>query len=361
MMRMVAVLLLVFGSTARAEEPAGWDRAAAARHLDDRARAWLDFAGAYRGQGATRTTCLSCHSFVTYLLARPMLRETPAEPRAKSLAQIKERVAHWSELDTPAWKLPYDSSAEKKRQSRGTESVLNALILATDDCSRGLREPAPETKTALDNLWSTQRADGQDAGSWDWLDFGLEPWEASDGRFFGATLAARAVGTAPGYDLKAADVKPGVDRLRSFLRGQTADQGLFNRVALLRASAVLDGLLTPEERSKLIDEALAARRDDGGWSLASLGDFARSDGTPKETASDGLATGFVLDALLATGLTRTDPKVARGLDWLRRNQQKDGGWLAVSLNKKRDPKSHVGQFMSDSATAYAVLALTRED
>jgi squalene-hopene/tetraprenyl-beta-curcumene cyclase len=361
MMRKVAILLFMFASTARADEPAGWDRASAARHLDDRARAWLDFGGAHRGQGATKTTCLSCHSFVPYLIARPMLREIPAQPRAKSLEQIKERVAHWRELDTPAWKLAYDSSPEKKRQSRGTESVLNALILATDDRSRGLREPSPETKTALDNLWSTPRTDGPDAGSWDWLDFGLQPWEAGDGRFFGATLAARAVGTARGSDLGGDDRKPSVDRLRGYLRGRLAAQGLFNRVAMLRASAALDGLLGGPEKSRIIQEILAARRDDGGWSLASLGDFERSDGTPEETASDGLATGFVLDALRTSGLPRSDPKVAAGLEWLRTHQQKDGGWVAHSLNKKRDPKSHVGHFMSDAATAYAVLALTRED
>jgi squalene-hopene/tetraprenyl-beta-curcumene cyclase len=360
-MKMFAALLLALAPTAFAGDPAGWDRAAALRHLDERAQAWLDFPGAYRGQGATRTTCLSCHSFVPYLLARSTTGDIPAAPRAKSLDQIRERVAHWSELDTPAWKLPYDHSAEKKRQSRGTEAVLNALILASDDGACGLCEQSPTTKTALDHLWSTQRADGPDAGSWDWLDFGLEPWEAGDGRFFGATLAARALGTAPGYDLKSADVLPKVDRLRAYLHSHTSDQGLFNRVALLRASADLGGLLTDPERTKLVDEILKAQRPDGGWSLASLGDYERSDGTPEDKDSDGLATGFVVDALRASGLPRSHPAVAKGLDWLRGHQQKDGGWITVSLNKKRDPKSHVGQFMSDAATAYAVLALTRDE
>jgi squalene-hopene/tetraprenyl-beta-curcumene cyclase len=349
-----------------AGEPAGWDHAGAASRLDARAREWLEFGGAYRGEGATRTTCLSCHSFVPYLLARPALRkltgsQEPARPEAKSLAQIKERIAHWDELDTPAWKLAYDSSPEKKRQSRGTEAVLNALVLATEDRAAGKSEPSPATEKALDHLWSTQRPDGPDAGSWDWLDFGLEPWEAGDGRVFGATLAAMAAGRAPGYDLQSAGARPGVERLRTYLHNRFADQTVFNRVAILGASAVLDGLLAPPERSKLIDEVLALQRDDGGWSLASLGEFQRSDGTPEDTSSDGLATGFVIDALRSSGLPRTHAGVAKGLEWLRRNQQKDGGWAAVSLNKKRDPKSHVGQFMSDAATAYAVLALSRDE
>ena len=42
-MKSFAVLLLAVSATAFADEPRGWDRAAALRHLDERGQAWLDF------------------------------------------------------------------------------------------------------------------------------------------------------------------------------------------------------------------------------------------------------------------------------------------------------------------------------
>jgi hypothetical protein len=57
------------------------------------------------------------------------------------------------------------------------------------------------------------------------------------------------------------------------------------------------------------------------------------------------------------GLTRQDPTLMRGLEWLERHQETDGEWHASSLNESRDPNSDVGRFMNDAATGYAVLAL----
>src|SRR5450759_2909249 len=58
--------------------------------------------------------------------------------------------------------------------------------------------------------------------------------------------------------------------------------------------------------------------------------------------------------------TRADAHVRNGLAWLVQHQDATTGmWLASSLNKSRDPTTDVGKFMSDAATAYAVLALTQ--
>jgi len=87
--------------------------------------------------------------------------------------------------------------------------------------------------------------------------------------------------------------------------------------------------------------------------------FKRVDDTANDTKSDGYATALATLALQEAGVAGTDSRVAKGLEWLRRNQDRaTGGWIATSLNKNRDPESEPAKFMSDAATAYAVLALT---
>jgi squalene-hopene/tetraprenyl-beta-curcumene cyclase len=347
----------------RADDAAQWNRAKAGEYLDGRSKTWFEFTSADRGEGATKTTCVSCHTMVPYALARPALRKmtgaAKTESEDKLVAQTKARVAAWADLDTPRYKLMYDFNEQKKVESWGTEAVLNALVLATDDRAEGRKTPDAPTKLAFVNLWKLQTADGAKKGSWDWLDFGFEPWEAGGSRYYGACLAAIAVGTAPGYyaEGKDAELDAKVALLRGYLKDNFAAQNDFNRVWALWASSALGGVLAPEQKKDAVARILAKQRDDGGWSLSSLGDYVRKDGTPLETTSDGYATGLVLH-VLQTAVTRPDdPKVAKGLARLRTSQEGTGEWKATSLNKKRDPASHAGRFMTDAATAFAVLAL----
>ena len=88
--------------------------------------------------------------------------------------------------------LFYDFNEAKKVESRATEAVLNALILASVDAEKERRVSSGVIRRAFQRMWQTQRADG----AWDWLDFGLEPFESAGATYYGATLAAMAVGSA---------------------------------------------------------------------------------------------------------------------------------------------------------------------
>ncbi len=339
--------------------------AEAGNYLDERARAWFEFAGANRGEGTTRTSCVSCHSVVPYALARPVLRKLsgavkPTEYEHKLLARTTKRVEAWSDLDTSRFGLFYEFNEAKKRESWGTEAVLNAVILAFDDRYQGRTAPSDITRRAFANLWQVQSRTGDQNGSWDWLDFGLEPWESKGARYHGAAQAAIAVGMTPGYYTPGADTdtEDKVNLLRGYLRAGLAGQNLYNRAWALWASTQLKGILPKDEQQTIIRQLFDVQRDDGGWSLSSLGAFVRHDGTTQESASDGYATGLVLHVLQTAGVAKDHRKPARGLSWLKANQAPSGAWASASINKKRDPATHVGKFMSDAATAYAVLALS---
>ncbi|MBI4663210.1 MAG: hypothetical protein HY735_30755 [Verrucomicrobia bacterium] len=358
------VEILVACPAARAGgEDKSWSSAEAQEYLDERQKAWFAFSSADRGEGETRTSCVSCHTVLPYALTRPVLRklvgaETATEHEKKLLAQTRMRVEHWKELESEAFRLLYDTSDRKKKEAWGTEAVLNAVILAFDDHIQGRSWPSDGTKQAFSNLWQTQVQTGDQKGSWDWLDFNMGPWEWKEARYFGASLAAIAVGTAPGYYTPGTEADAGVTSFRDYLKNGFQRQNLHNQVWGLWASTQVDGILAKAVQKEFIDKLLDRQHDDGGWSLSSLGSWVRSDGTEQDTGADSYATGLVLHVLQIAGVPKDDLKIAKGLDWLKSNQSPTGAWRGVSVNKKRDPESHSGKFMSDAATAFAILALS---
>lgn len=361
----VFAVAIIASLSSRAEDPTEWKKTEAGQALDARCKQWFEYSTADRGQGATKTSCVCCHTVVPFALARPAVRKAageaePNELEKKLLAQIRLRVEGWADLDTPAYRLMYWSTEAKKKQSRGTEAVLNALVLSANDRNRGATSPGEVTKTAFVHLWATQIPDGANKGSWDWLDFGLEPWESKGARYYGAALAAVAIATAPGYYTAGGDavLDAKVNLLRGYLKSQFDSQPIYNRVWALWATIALDGILTQTQRSDLIAELFNKQRADGGWSLSALGTYVRRDDTPQVVDSDGYASGLILHVLQIGGYSTGDSKVAKGLKWLRANQAITGEWKAHSLNEDRDLSTHEGKFMSDAATAFAVLALS---
>src|SRR6266436_3137861 len=293
-----------------------WDQKAAAAYLDQRAGWWMDWPKSARDH---ETFCVSCHTAVPYALSRPALRKPLAEsaPSANErrlLDNVTKRVRLWKEVE-PFYK-DADRGAYKSVESRGTESVLNALILASNDSQNG--QLSSDTRTALDNMWAEQQTNGNKKGSWSWLRFANEPWEADDSDFYGAALAAVAVGTAPGNYRANPEIQGSLKMLREYLNRESAAQTTINRVVLLWASAKVPGLLEPQQQKAIIDEVLAKPQPDGGWSLSSLvGSWKRNDGTPQEAKSDGYATGLIAFALQQAGIPRENPQEKLALAWLR--------------------------------------------
>lgn len=350
---------------------ASWDPKAAGAYLDTRETWWADWPRAARDHD---TFCVSCHTAVPYALARPALRHAlaeqgPSQSERRLLDNVTKRVRLWKEV------APFYSDADrgqyKSVESRGTESVLNALILATSSASGAARNDAQsgqlsaDTRAAFNNMWAEQQTTGDRKGAWLWLRFSNEPWEADDSGYFGAALAAVAIGTAPDNYQARPEIQPKLKMLREYLTRESAAQTTINRVDLLWASTKLHGLLNREQQRAIIGEVLNKQQADGGWSSSSLlGSWARHDGTPQETKSDGYATGLITFVLQQGGIPRDNAQLERGLAWLMNNQSKtDGLWPAYSLNKNE--AHHISpdtaRFMSDAATAYAILALTESD
>ena len=337
-----------------------WDQKAAAAYLDQRAGWWMEWPKAARDH---QTFCVSCHTAVPYALSRSALRkalteEAPSANERRLLENVTKRVRLWKEI------APFYSDADrgvyKTVESRGTESVLNALILASNDVQN--KRLNNDTRAALDNMWAEQQTTGDKDGAWLWLRFANEPWEADDSAFYGATLAAVAAGTAPENYRARPEIQNKIKKLREYLNRECAAQTTINRVAFLWASARLPGLLEPEHQKAIINEVRGKQQADGGWSLSSLvGAWKRADGTPQEPQSDGYATGFITFVLQQAEIPREDAQVQHGLAWLAANQNKtEGFWLSYSLNKNQAHHLSPGtaRFMNDAATAYAVLALT---
>ncbi len=337
-----------------------WDQKAAAAYLDQRQSWWMEWPKAARDH---ETFCVSCHTAVPYALSRSALRKALAEQapsvnERRLLDNVTKRVRLWREI-APFYS-DADRGAYKTAESRGTESVLNALILTSNEEQNP--ELSNDARAALDNMWAEQQIKGSKKGAWLWLRFANEPWEADDSDYYGAALAAIAVGTAPGNYRDRPEIQNNLKMLRKYLNRESTAQPTFNRVVLLWASARLPGLLKPEEQRAIVNEVLAKQQADGGWSLSSLaGAWKRRDGTPQEGKSDGYATGLIIFALQQAGISPENAQHKRGIAWLAANQNKtEGYWPAYSLNKNEE--HHLGpdttRFMNDAATAYAVLALT---
>src|SRR5260221_11086606 len=122
------------------------------------------------------TFCVSCHTVVPYLLARSALRSALAQPSLspnehKILENVQKRALLWDALG------PFYNDekfgAMKTAQSRGTESVLNALTLASYETQDPSLRPA--AAKAFASMWDLQQKTGGKRGACAWRKVHCEP------------------------------------------------------------------------------------------------------------------------------------------------------------------------------------------
>jgi squalene-hopene/tetraprenyl-beta-curcumene cyclase len=313
---------------------ADWNPKLAAKYLDARQEEW--FAWPTANSGAK--PCISCHTGLTYLLARPVLRRalgenTPTSYETGLRNSLRSRV---TKLEPPA------------APSLGVESVMAALLLEQDG--------SPAASQALDRLWVLQSREGKAKGAWNWFSLDLDPWEMPESNFYGAALAALALGGAPAEYRSRPEVKERIADLTAFLTAGQESQTLHNRVMLMWAATKMPDLLPAAARRSIVDELWKQQQSDGGWTLASLGPFKVHEKAVRQEGTNAYAT-----ALVAFVLQRSDianPKLGKALTWLKAHQDpEDGSWAAQSMNKQYPAGSMESKFMRDAATAYASMAL----
>src|SRR5262249_4631143 len=148
---------------------------AAASYLDGRLTWWMGWKPAARDHD---TFCISCHTVLPYAMARPALRTALAEQSVspterRVLESVVKRVRLWNEA-APFYPDKKEGDP-KTAESRGTESILNALILAGYDAPNG--RLGADARLALENMWAQQVSSGETKGAWPWLQFHNAPWE----------------------------------------------------------------------------------------------------------------------------------------------------------------------------------------
>jgi squalene-hopene/tetraprenyl-beta-curcumene cyclase len=303
----------------------------------------IEFLDTVTGTWVRNNQCFSCHTGYPYLLARTSVGDPKAAGLLEARKFLEDRVAAWDRGGKGKGYLKGEGIIELTEGV--TEVVAIAATLALHD-GKTTGKLHPATRIALARMWELQQADG----SWTWNKEELAPLEHDD--YFGAVYVAVGVGHAPEGYSRSESAKPGIARLVRYFE-KTPAPDLHHKAYLLWAALALDGLMDKTERERTIKALLALQREDGGWSLATLGGWRRLNGHPqeKDPPSDGYATGLVLYVLRQAGVKATEKPIQRGVAWLKANQRESGRWFTRSLN--RDGRHYI----SNAGTAFAILAI----
>ncbi|QDU11663.1 prenyltransferase/squalene oxidase repeat-containing protein [Gimesia aquarii] len=316
----------------------------------------LELADRYLEQGALAWTkqrkCISCHTNGLYLFSRPELSGELGPPSSESRDFFVKELRKLKAMD-------------REKLLKGIRPTQVAYIAAgLAEWDRHISKTlSPQTDEALRFMLSLQAKDG----SWGNADC-WPPLESSN--FQGATVAARALSSAPGWldGLKDETLQSGVERLKAYLQN-TEPAHDYGRLIFLWTAARYPDLISDEKKQALIEMVMQHQRPDGGWSIRTFAapeawgrgnrakklreetEFDKTANAWKNPASDGHQTGLAILVLRENGVPANDPRIQKGIQWLLKNQRESGRWWTRSLNTDR------WHFITYSGTFYPLQAL----
>lgn len=307
---------------------------AAAKYLDDGALAWV------RENG-----CIACHTTGVYLSERAQLSAILGPPLEEVHANFVSEVP--AQPAAPADNLLY-----------GYEAIWRSLALATWDkhVTGTLSDP---TARSLADMLARQGRSGY------WAKGGKVEIPHTTTEFERTVQAARAMATAPGWLASLSDpvLLQRVERAKTALRGHKPRND-YERVLQLQLAGVMPDVVPQATRDEAIAVLGRHQQADGGWSTRSMSPIANwgpiqpghvkhLEGFPDaaKPEPDAYMTAFAVTLLREAGVPAADPRVQRGVKWLKANQRASGRWWMRSL--LRDTK-HYTTYM---ATAHALRAL----
>jgi hypothetical protein len=260
--------------------------------------------------------------------------------KAKGIAVDTDAMAHPVRAITDVWSNRRENLMLARSRDGGGANELTYGLLAFAEA--GVPRNSV-TDAAVSNLIATQRNDG----SWVFLD--TRPPQADNSLIHFTAMAIRglAVYGPPGLREQ---VRATTGRAVAFLRGASPASTQDEAFKLL---GFVWSAVPRAEASAQARRLTALQRQDGGWAQLPT------------MSSDAYATGQALYALRASGMSPQDGVYQRGVAYLLRTQLEDGTWFVRSRAFGFQPYFESGfphgvdQFISASATAWAVMALAQ--
>jgi squalene-hopene/tetraprenyl-beta-curcumene cyclase len=303
-------------------------------HQDKRNENWLE-----------QNKCLCCHTTLPYIFSRPF------DSKSKSNFEKLKNMASERVINTDL--APWYREDNAGRNSKPTESVLNALTLIMYDLSKGNHLTHTSLK-AVDQIFENFDS----SGKLHWLDYNLEPFESKNAEIWGNTMAIFAVEKMRKHsNHQIPEAK--YDKLKSILLDDFQNLKPNEMAILLWANSLNENnsresskLLSARVKKYFVDKILNTQNLNGTWSQKNNLQL----GSEKP---DVYSTAISIIALKSAGVKNN--KMSQAANWLieKANTSESNGnitfWQSQSMNR---PLSRINNlFSSDYATGYTSLAL----